>query len=88
MELPLDRLDEDLERCLQHVSFGLVFTFSCYYALSLIDCPLLQSLVLSEKRHEKRATELVHTARNVELEMLAKSQAEKIAKLETTYTDL
>jgi hypothetical protein len=56
--------------------------------LSLIDCPLLQSLVLSEKRREKRATELVHTARNVELEMLAKSLAEKIAKLETTYTDL
>jgi hypothetical protein len=45
-------------------------------------------LELSKKQCEKRAVELAQTARNVELEMQTKSQAEKIIELEKSYTDL
>jgi hypothetical protein len=37
--------------------------------------------VLSEDQHEKRATESVQTAKNAELEVLVKSQAEKLLDL-------
>jgi hypothetical protein len=53
-----------------------------------IYCSLSQALVLSEKRREKRATELAQTARTLQLEILAKSQAKKIAELEIAYADL
>jgi hypothetical protein len=38
--------------------------------------------VLSGKQREKQAAELTQTARNVELETLVKSQADKIAEFE------
>jgi hypothetical protein len=56
--------------------------------LPLIDCSLSQALVLSEKWHRKKAAESGQMAWNAELEILAKSQSEKIAELETTYLDL
>jgi hypothetical protein len=45
-------------------------------------------LALSEKQHVKRAAESVHVVKNAKLEVLVRSQDEKIAKLETTYADL
>jgi hypothetical protein len=47
---PLENLDEDLENCLQHVSFVLPLHFHVI-VLALI-VTLLQALVLSEKQHE------------------------------------
>jgi hypothetical protein len=47
---PLENLDEDLENCLQRVSFVLPSHFHVI-VLALI-VTLLQALVLSEKQHE------------------------------------
>jgi hypothetical protein len=44
--------------------------------------------VLLKKQCEKRVTESAQAAKNAELEVLTKSQAEKITELETAYTDL
>jgi hypothetical protein len=59
MDFPLESLDEDLECCFQRV-------------ILFWSWPL-QDLVLSKKRCKKRAAESAQTARNAELEMLAKS---------------
>jgi hypothetical protein len=56
--------------------------------LVLIDCSISQALALSEKQHVRRAAESVHVVKNVELEVLVKSQAERIIELETAYADL
>jgi hypothetical protein len=45
-------------------------------------------LALSEKQCAKRATELAQVAKNAELEVLVRSQAEKFTELEMTYVDL
>jgi uncharacterized coiled-coil protein SlyX len=56
--------------------------------LVLIDCFISQALALSEKQREKRAAESVQVAKIVELEVVVRSQADKITELETTCGDL
>jgi hypothetical protein len=87
LDLPWENLDEDLECCMCRVSFVLPLYFHVI-VLTLIDCSISQALALSEKQHAKRATESVQVVKNVELEVLVRSQAEKIAELETAYADL
>jgi hypothetical protein len=48
----------------------------------------LQALTLSKKQHAKRAAESMQVAKNAKLEVLVRSQAEKIIELETAYADL
>jgi hypothetical protein len=45
-------------------------------------------LALSEKQRAKRAAKLVQVAKKAELEVLVRSQAEKITGLKTSYADL
>jgi uncharacterized coiled-coil protein SlyX len=56
--------------------------------LILIDYSILHVLALSGKQHEKRATELAQMAKIVELEVVMRSQADKIAELEATCANL
>jgi hypothetical protein len=56
--------------------------------LVLIDYFISQVLALSEKQREKRAAELVQVAKIAEMEVVARSQADKITVLEATCTDL
>jgi predicted nuclease with TOPRIM domain len=44
--------------------------------------------VLSEDLRARKAAESAQTARNVELEAVVNSQAERIAELETVYADM
>jgi hypothetical protein len=44
--------------------------------------------MLSKKQRAKRAAESTQVAKNAELEVLVRSQAEKIIELETAYADL
>jgi uncharacterized coiled-coil protein SlyX len=84
--LPLESLDEDLEYCLCRISFVLPPHF--YIAvLVLIDCFILQVLALSGKQCEKRVTKSMQVAKIVELEVVARSQADRITELEATCTD-
>jgi hypothetical protein len=68
--------------CKFHVGF--VFLCCC----TLIGRLFSQALVLLEDQHKKWVTESAWAARSAELEVLVKSQAEKIAQLETTCGDL
>jgi hypothetical protein len=45
-------------------------------------------LTLSESQHEKRTAKLMRAAKSAKLEVLASSQAEKTAELETACADL
>jgi uncharacterized coiled-coil protein SlyX len=55
--------------------------------LVLIDCFILQALALSGKQCEKRVTKSMQVAKIVELEVVARSQADRITELEATCTD-
>jgi hypothetical protein len=84
---PLGNLDKDLEICLEHVCF------LCLHVLSVIVPNLIshsfsQALAPSKEQREKRADESAQAAKNAELEVLMKSHAESITKLETAYADL
>jgi hypothetical protein len=72
----LENLEEDQECCLRCVSLVLPSYFHVI-VLALIECSISQALALSEKHHGKRAAESVQVAKNVELEVLVRSQAEK-----------
>jgi uncharacterized coiled-coil protein SlyX len=87
LDLPLESLDEDLECCLHHVSFALPQHFYVVW-LALIDYFILQVFALLEMQHGKRATELAQVAKIAELEVVARSQADRIAELEATCGDL
>jgi hypothetical protein len=76
LDFPLEDLDEDLESCLCRISFVLPSYFHAI-VLVLIDCSILQALALSEKQRARRAAESVQVAKNVELELLMQSLAEK-----------
>jgi hypothetical protein len=80
-------LDKDLESCLHRVSFVLPLYFHAI-VLVLIDCSILEELALSGKQCARRADELAQVVKNAELDVLVKSQAEKISELETAYADL
>jgi phage shock protein A len=54
----------------------------------LIGQLFLQTLVLSKDQHKRWTTESARVAKSAELEVLAKSQAEKIAQLEKACADL
>jgi uncharacterized coiled-coil protein SlyX len=56
--------------------------------LVLIDYLISQVLALSGKQREKRAAESAQVAKIVELEVVSRSQADKITELEVTCTDL
>jgi hypothetical protein len=87
LDFPLEDLDKSLESYLCHVSFVLPSYFHTF-VLALIDCSISQALALLEKQHVERVIESTQIAKNVELEVLVKSQAEKIAKLEAAYANL
>jgi hypothetical protein len=87
LDLQLENLDEDLECYLRPVSFVLPSHF-CGVVLFLIDHFISRVLALSEKQCEKRAAESVQVAKIVELEVVARSQADKITELEATCNDL
>jgi hypothetical protein len=80
-------LDKDLESCLHRVSFVLPLYFHAI-VLVLIGCSILEELALSGKQCARRADELAQVVKNAELDVLVKSQAEKISELETAYADL
>jgi hypothetical protein len=86
---PLDNLDEDLEVCLERVNFLCLCVLSVIVP-ALINCSFsqVQALALSEKQCEARAVESAQAAKNAKLEVLTKSQADKITKLEIACTDL
>jgi uncharacterized coiled-coil protein SlyX len=67
----------------------LVFVMPSFYfvVLILIDVTL-HALALLEKWHDKRSAELVQLAKNMELEVVTRSQADEIAELEATCADL
>jgi hypothetical protein len=67
--------------------FCFVFIFSCYCTHSdrLFN---LDTLALSEKLRAKRASESAQVVKNVELEVVMRSQAKKITELEMAYADL
>jgi hypothetical protein len=79
-------LYEELERYLWHVGFSLP-SYLRVIVLALIGCLFSQVLALSESQREKRTAESAWTAKNVELEVLANSQAEKITELEAAYAN-
>jgi hypothetical protein len=83
---PFENLDE-LEHCLRHVSFVLPSYF-CAVVLVLIGWLFSQALVLLEDRCKKRVTESARAAKSAELEVLMKSQAEKITHPEKPCADL
>jgi hypothetical protein len=83
----LENLDEDLECCLCRVSFILPSYFHVI-VLALIDYSISQALALSEEQRAKRATESVQVAKIAVLEVLVRSQAKKIARLEMAYANL
>jgi predicted nuclease with TOPRIM domain len=72
---------------LHRVSFVLPLYFHAI-VLVLIDCSILEELALSGKQCARRADELAQVVKNAELDVLVKSQAEKISELETAYADL
>jgi hypothetical protein len=82
---PLENLDEELECYLRHVSFDLP-SYCRVIVLALICCLFSQVLMLSECQREKRTAESAQVAKNVELEVLAHSQAKKI--IEAACADL
>jgi hypothetical protein len=82
----LGNQDENLECCLRRVSFVLRLFYSV--VLIVIHYFISQVLALSEKRHEKRSIELAQMAKLAELEVVMKSQADKITELEATCADL
>jgi hypothetical protein len=84
---PLEDLDENLESCVCRISFVLPSYFHTF-VLALIDCSILQALALSKKQRVERAIESSQIAKNAELEVLVRAQAEKITELETAYADL
>jgi hypothetical protein len=65
---------------LRRVSFVLPSYFHAF-VLALIDCSISQALALSEKQRADRAIELTQIAKNVELEVLVRSQVEKSPNL-------
>jgi hypothetical protein len=87
LDLPLENLDEVLECCLRRVSFVLPSYFHVI-VLTLIDCSISYALALSEKQRAKRTAKSEQAVKNVELVVLVKSQAQKIAGLEMAYADL
>jgi hypothetical protein len=88
LDFLLEDLDEGLESCFHRVSFVLP-SHSYFHAIVIIlnDCSISQALALSEKQRARRVAESVEVAKNVELEALVRSQAEKIAELKTPYAD-
>jgi hypothetical protein len=67
------------------------FCFSPYFyvvVLVLIDYFISQALALSEKQSEKRVADSAWVAKVAELEVVVRSQADKIAELKVTCTDL
>jgi uncharacterized coiled-coil protein SlyX len=76
----------DLEYCLHRVSFVLPSFYSVM--LILIDCVTSQTLAPLERRHEKRGAELALMAKIMELEVVTRSQADKITELEATCANL
>jgi hypothetical protein len=87
LDFPLGDLSESLESCLRDVNFVLPSYFHAF-VLALIDCSILQALALSEKQCVERAIESAQIAKNTELEVLVRSEAEKITELETAYANL
>jgi uncharacterized coiled-coil protein SlyX len=55
--------------------------------LVLIDCFISQVLALSEKQREKRVAELAQVVRIAKLEVVARSQADRITELESTCAE-
>jgi uncharacterized coiled-coil protein SlyX len=55
--------------------------------LVLIDCFISQVLELSEKQREKRVAELAQVVRIAKLEVVARSQADRITELESTCAE-
>jgi hypothetical protein len=76
-----------LEYYLHRICFVLPPHFY-FVVLVLIDYFISQVLALSEKQREKRAAELVQVAKIAEMEVVARSQADKITVLEATCADL
>jgi hypothetical protein len=72
---------------LHRVSFFLPSYFHDF-VLALIKCLISQALALLEKQRAERAIESAQIAKNAELEVLVRPQAEKITELETAYTNL
>jgi hypothetical protein len=76
LDFLLKDLDETLETYLHCVSFVLPSYFHAF-VLAWIDCLISQALALSEKQRVERAIESMQIAKNKELEVLVRSQAEK-----------
>jgi hypothetical protein len=87
LDVPLEDLGESLESCLHHVSFVLPSYFHAF-VLTLIDYLISQALALLEKQRIERVVESAQIAKNAKLEVLVRSQAEKIIEHETAYADL
>jgi ABC-type protease/lipase transport system fused ATPase/permease subunit len=77
--LSLESLDEDLEYCFCRICF--VFPLHFYVVvLVLICCFISQVLALSEKQCEKWVAESAQVAKIAELEVVARSQADRRVK--------
>jgi hypothetical protein len=87
LDVPLEDLGESLESCLHHVSFVLPSYFHAF-VLTLIDYLISHALALLEKQRTERVVESAQIAKNAKLEVLVRSQAEKIIKHEMAYADL
>jgi DNA repair exonuclease SbcCD ATPase subunit len=83
----LENLDEELEHFLCRVSFVLPLYFHAV-VLILIGKLFPHALMLSEDQHKRWVTASARAAKSAELEVLVKSQAEKIAQLEKACADL
>jgi hypothetical protein len=87
LDFLLEDLGESLESFLHRVSFVLPSYFHAF-VLTLIDCSISQALALSEKQRAEKTVESAQIAKNAELEVLVRPQAEKITELETVYANL
>jgi hypothetical protein len=85
--LTLENLDAELEHCLCHVSFMLPSYFHAV-VLVLIGWLFLQALMLLEDQRKRWMIVSARVAKSAELEVLVKSQAEKIAQLKKACADL
>jgi uncharacterized coiled-coil protein SlyX len=86
LDLPLGSLDEDLEYCLHPVSFVLPPHFYDV-VLVLIGFLFHRRLHCQRSNVRRGVTELAQVAMIVELEAVARSQANRIAELEATCAD-
>jgi hypothetical protein len=85
--LTLENLDAELEHCLCRVSFMLPSYFHDV-VLVLIGWLFLQALMLLEDQRKRWMIVSARVAKSAELEVLVKSQAEKIAHLKKACADL